>query len=100
MLLWLLFFFIAFGSKVVLATAMIYLMLEEERGCPSCDEPTLLMRMGTLGRVLSTVSLGRVQKRWCPRCGWEGLTRTGRHNRPVATSRDVTAGSPAARRAR
>jgi hypothetical protein len=85
MLLWLLFFFIAFGSKVILATAMIYLMLEEERGCPSCDGETVLMRMGFLGGALSRLSSGRVQKRWCPRCGWEGMTRTGRLNRPLST---------------
>lgn len=77
MLAWLLFFFVAFGSKVLLATAMIYLILEEERGCPSCDRETLLVRMGPMGRIASLLSMGRVQKRWCPRCGWEGLTRTG-----------------------
>jgi hypothetical protein len=85
MLLWLLFFFIAFGSKVILAFAMIYLILEEERGCPSCDAETVLVRMGLGGRWLSFLTWGRVQKRWCPRCGWEGLTRTGTLNRPVAT---------------
>ena len=84
MLVWLLFFFIAFGSKVVLATAMIYLILEEERGCPSCDGETMLVRMGFFGSTLSRLTLGRVQKRWCPRCGWEGLTRTGRLNRPLS----------------
>ena len=26
----------------------------------------------------SRLMLGRLQKRWCPRCGWEGITRTGR----------------------
>lgn len=83
MLAWLLFFFVAFGSKVVLAVAMIYLILEEERGCPSCDGETLLLRMRLPGRVLTALTLGRVQRRWCPRCGWQGLTRTGRLNRPA-----------------
>jgi hypothetical protein len=77
MLLWIFFFFIAFGSKVILAFAMIYLILEEERGCPSCDQETALVRMGLAGRWLALLTGGRVQKRWCPRCGWEGLTRTG-----------------------
>jgi hypothetical protein len=83
MLLWILFFFIAFGSKVILAFAMIYLILEEERGCPSCDGETVLVRMGLGGRWLSLLTGGRVQKRWCARCRWEGLTRTGTRNRPL-----------------
>jgi hypothetical protein len=77
MLIWIFFFFVAFGAKVILAFAMIYLILEEERGCPSCDAETILVRMGLAGRALSLLTFGRVQRRWCPRCGWEGLTRTG-----------------------
>jgi hypothetical protein len=33
--------------------------------------------MGPAGRLLSWLSRGAVQRRWCPRCGWEGLTRSG-----------------------
>jgi hypothetical protein len=87
MLAWVFFFFVAFGSKVILATAMIYLILEEERGCPSCDAETALLRMGLPGRLLSLCSGGRVQKRWCPQCGWEGLTRSGTLNQPVSRQR-------------
>jgi hypothetical protein len=94
MLLWVFFFFVAFGSKVILATAMIYLILEEDRGCPSCDAETLLMRMGPGGRALSLLSWGRVQKRWCPRCGWEGLTRTGTRNRPLSSEPAKQSPSP------
>ena len=83
MLLWALFFFVAFGAKVLLATAMIYLILDDERACPSCDDETALVRMGPMGRAASALTFGRMQKRWCPRCGWEGLTRTGRTNRPL-----------------
>ena len=75
------FVFIAFGAKALLAFAMIYLLLPADRTCSSCDGETLPLRMGPLGRLLSALSLGVVQRRWCPRCGWEGLTRTGRRNR-------------------
>jgi hypothetical protein len=74
---WLLFFFIAFGSKVLLAFVMIYMLLPADRLCSQCDGDTLLIRMNRTGRLGVAISRGRVQWRWCPRCGWEGLTRQG-----------------------
>ncbi|HEU0054397.1 MAG TPA: hypothetical protein VFQ39_14515 [Longimicrobium sp.] len=71
---WLLFFFIAFGAKALLATVMIYLIFPADRVCSACDGDTLPLRMGPLGRAAQ--ALFPVQRRWCPRCGWEGLTRT------------------------
>jgi hypothetical protein len=52
--------------------------------CSECDGETLPIRMGALGRLLSWLTRGAVQRRWCPRCGWEGLTRSGHLNRPDA----------------
>jgi hypothetical protein len=72
---WLLFFFAAFISKLFLAFVMIYLLLPSDRRCSRCDEDTLLMLTNRIGRVGFALSLGRVQWRWCPRCGWEGLAR-------------------------
>jgi hypothetical protein len=72
---WLLFFFAAFISKVLLAFVMIFLLLPTDRRCSQCDEDTLLMRTNRIGRIGFALSLGRVQWRWCPRCGWEGLAR-------------------------
>jgi hypothetical protein len=72
---WLLFFFLAFGAKVVLALVMIYLLLPPDRSCNLCEEETLLIRTNRLGRIGFRLSFGRVQWRWCPRCGWEGLAR-------------------------
>ena len=82
MLTWAFFFFLAFGAKVVLAFAMIYWMLSSDRVCNQCDGETLPIQMGPAGRLFSRCTLGYVQRRWCPRCGWEGLTRSGRLNRP------------------
>jgi hypothetical protein len=82
MLTWIFFFFVAFGAKVVLAFAMIYLIFPSDRVCSGCDGETLPIRMGPAGRLLSWMSRGAVQRRWCPRCGWEGLTRSGTRDRP------------------
>ncbi len=82
MLTWIFFFFLAFGAKALLAVAMIYLIIPTDRVCNECDGETMLVQMGVMGRLLSALTLGRVQRRWCPRCGWEGLTRSGRTNRP------------------
>jgi hypothetical protein len=82
MLTWIFFFFLAFGAKALLAFAMIYLIFPADRVCNECDGETVLVQMGPMGRLLSAFSLGRVQRRWCPHCGWEGLTRSGRTHRP------------------
>lgn len=70
-----LFFFVAFGSKVVLAAITIYLLFPADARCSRCDADTLLIRMGRLGRATSGLLLGTVQRRWCPGCGWEGFGR-------------------------
>jgi len=94
MLMWLLFFFVAFGAKAILAVAMIYLMLESERDCANCACETIPIRMGGGGRALQALSMGYVQRRWCPRCGWEGLTRSGRMGHAGAPS---SSGAPSLR---
>jgi hypothetical protein len=73
---WLLFFFVAFGAKLLLAGAMIYLLLPRDAECSECGEATLLLRASVPGRIGYALAFGRVQRRWCPRCGWEGLARS------------------------
>lgn len=80
-----LFFFVAFGSKMVLAAITIWLLLPTDPRCSRCDGDTLLIRMGRAGRLLSRLMLGTVQRRWCPRCGWEGLARAPRRRRRTGT---------------
>jgi hypothetical protein len=94
MLMWLLFFFLAFGSKVVLAVAMIYLMLDSDRACPSCDNETMAIRLEGWKRSLGFLTRGYVEHRWCPRCQWDGLTRTGRGSHAGTRS---ASGSPSLR---
>jgi hypothetical protein len=78
MLTWIAFFFVAFIAKLGLAMAMCYLIFPADRTCDHCNADTLAVRMGVLGRAMSRLMMGTLQRRWCPRCGWQGITRTGR----------------------
>ena len=84
---WLLFIFLAFISKAILAFVMIYLLLPTERSCSQCDEETLLVRTNRVARLGLALSLGRIQWRWCPRCGWEGLARPVKVGAPAGVGR-------------
>lgn len=72
---WILFFFVAFGAKVILAFAMIYFLLPSDRFCGECSGETLLMQGNRLVRTVFRLTRGHMQQRWCPGCGWEGLAR-------------------------
>lgn len=74
---YLLYFFVTFFAKAILALVVVYLIFPTARTCDGCDAETLPIRMGAAGRLLSRTTFGRLQRRWCPRCGWEGMTRTG-----------------------
>ena len=78
MLYYALFLFVAFGAKLVLALVMIYLLLPDDACCSECDGETLQLRMGPVGRLTSWLLFRQLQRRWCPRCGWEGLSRPPR----------------------
>jgi hypothetical protein len=88
-----LFFFVAFGAKALLGFVMIYLLLPSDRSCSQCDEDTLLVRTNRAGRFGFAMSRGRVQWRWCPGCGWEGLARRARPA-TAATGRRVDKPAP------
>ena len=76
------YFFVVLGAKLILALITIYLLLPSDRRCSQCDEETLLVRPGRLGRFGAALSLGLVQWRWCPRCAWEGMARRGGEPNP------------------
>lgn len=92
MLYYLLFLFVAMGAKLLLALVTIYLLFPSDRSCNSCNHETLLLQMGRPGRILAWLLLGRIERRWCPRCGWEGFARTHRRTlRGVRTAEDTSA---------
>lgn len=84
---YLLYFFIAVGAKLLLAMLMIYLLLPDDGVCGECDGETLLIRPRVLGRLAARLAMGRVQWRWCSRCGWEGLARRTRRPPPYPAVR-------------
>lgn len=92
-----LFLFVAFGSKLVLALATIWFLLPEERDCAGCGGETVAVRMGGFGRTVRRLMLGRIERRWCPGCGWEGTSRIPKERRTPLTIR-VAGPPPGARR--
>lgn len=51
---------------------LLFVFLPSGRRCPRCSaDETLLMRSGWPLRVFTKV----IGRRWCPKCGWEGLAR-------------------------
>lgn len=84
---YLLYFFVTFISKALLAGVVCFLILPTQRTCDRCDCETLPVRMGAAGRMAARVVRGRLQRRWCPRCGWDGMTRTGRGAEPEQAAR-------------
>ncbi|HEX8391524.1 MAG TPA: hypothetical protein VF665_04120 [Longimicrobium sp.] len=97
LLLWIAFIFVAFVSKFFLAVAMCYLIFPAERTCDECDTETLAVRMGPLGRGMSRMMMGNLQRRWCPGCGWEGMTRTSARGSALHLPRSGDPTSPARR---
>lgn len=47
-----------------------YLLVRPARSCPACFRPTLPIR-----RPLLSALLRMAEWRWCPACGWQGLSR-------------------------
>jgi|GEM_PF-2041343 len=72
---WTLFIFIALGAKVILALVTIFMLLPSDRRCSGCGQETLLMEMAGALAVLALAMGGRIERRWCPGCGWDGLGR-------------------------
>ncbi|MFP3947254.1 MAG: hypothetical protein ACLFWG_00860 [Longimicrobiales bacterium] len=46
------------------------LLVARVRDCPACFEPTFKLRRPWLRRLAPWL-----QWRWCPTCGWQGLSR-------------------------
>jgi hypothetical protein len=72
---WLLYFFVALGAKLLLGLIMIYFLLPAEPSCNQCDGETILLQTRRAAKLVALACFGTLQRRWCPRCGWEGFAR-------------------------
>ncbi|HEX6923962.1 MAG TPA: hypothetical protein VF167_00925 [Longimicrobiaceae bacterium] len=81
---YLIFLFVTVFAKLILAMVMIYLLLPTDRRCGECDEETLLLEDHLLVRLVSRFTPGRLQRRWCPRCGSEAFCRPPMGRRAAA----------------
>jgi hypothetical protein len=59
--------------RVALVTVGGMLLIQPVHDCPACFQPTVPVLVRWLER------LARFEWRWCPHCGWRGLSR--RHQR-------------------
>ncbi|MFN2433616.1 MAG: hypothetical protein ABR599_12525 [Gemmatimonadota bacterium] len=70
------FVFAVLGTKLLLALWAIYYLLPGGGSCPECNAETLPLQMGWPRRVAGALLfLGRVRRRWCPACAWDGFVR-------------------------
>jgi hypothetical protein len=70
---------------VIAAGCIFAAALSPGPNCPACGGRTLLIQM------LGLRSLTGLQRRWCTRCGWEGLLRG---SKPRPASRAPTRAHP------
>jgi hypothetical protein len=78
------FFVGLFVLRIVVATAVFFLVIPEGDRCPNCDAATLRVQRPWLNRVLPFVRAS-----WCYDCGWEGWLRTGPLSAPPVASRKI-----------
>lgn len=72
-----------------------YRTLPEGRTCPLCGGETLRLVSRWLGLASSVLRATTLHRRWCPRCGWEGVARVTAEG-PVSYPGPVEANGSAA----
>jgi hypothetical protein len=79
------------GLRVMAVGVLALFIIRPVRGCPACFQDTAPLRK----RWLTLVSR-RMEWRWCPACGWEGLARRirGRGGRPLGPVSGRHEGNP------
>lgn len=61
---------------VLISAVMGYRKLPRGTACPNCAQETLPLLSRTLRVAKRVRPQLALQKRWCPTCSWDGLTRT------------------------
>jgi len=58
------------GLRVMMVGMLVLFIIRPVRGCPACFRDTFPLRKWWLRWITF-----RMEWRWCPSCGWEGLAR-------------------------
>lgn len=75
----LLFAFATFGSKLLLALAIVWVLVPEAGECPRCDCDSSRIEVPTMLRAFAQAA--RLQWRWCPGCDDSFIARGPRSAR-------------------
>ena len=60
---------------------VVFLMLPKSFSCPRCAD-----KLATIRHPMLRWLLPQVEHRWCLSCGWSGVVRRARRERPVSQS--------------
>lgn len=74
---------LVFLVPVVLSAVVSYRALPRTANCPLCAGDTLVVRRSWLRFLARLAPRARLQRRWCLKCGWEGLTRAEPRRAPA-----------------
>jgi hypothetical protein len=88
--------FIVVALPLALGVAVSYRNLCRSRTCPICGNDTVPVdfRLGRIGRQLWLRT--SLQRRWCIRCGWDGIARLARPAAVASVDHRATAQPPSA----
>jgi len=94
LLLHVVFVFAVLGTKLMLALWVIYHLFPGGKSCPECDRETIPLQMNFAERAFGALLfLGKVRRRWCPECAWDGLARASSSSR-VASPPSIPVRTP------
>jgi Zn ribbon nucleic-acid-binding protein len=63
---------------------VVFLMLPKSFSCPRCAD-----KLATIRHPMLRWLLPQVEHRWCLSCGWSGVVRRVRRERPLPQSRVI-----------
>lgn len=73
---------LVFVVPLLLSGAVGWRGLPRGRRCPECGAESLPLRVRLAGLISLVLPQNVIQRRWCMRCGWTGLTRLPRARLP------------------
>lgn len=87
---------LVFLVPVVLSAVVSYRALPRTADCPLCAGDTLVVRRPWFRLLSRVLPRARLQRRWCMKCGWEGLARAAPRPAPAPVEAATRAEPPTA----